>query len=224
MSTLSNVSKSGDYVSPCVGRDSFVPAGNYTSGVSVDCARTQEKCWFVLRVSYGRIEMVREFLSARKTEFYIPMQHCRKMVAGKRKIVMQPLLPNFVFVWSTYDEASILIREFVVKGHEDQHYLSFYYNHFVTTANGSNPPLVVPDSQMSDFMLATSSDSEHVMLVSPHNCHFKSGQTVIITDGQFKGVRGKVARVSGQQRVVVHIAGLCMIATAYIPSAFIHEI
>ena len=44
---------------------------------------------------------------------------------------------------------------------------------------------------------------------------------VKIIDGEFKGVTGKVARIAGQQRVVVEIAGVCMVATAYIPSIFI---
>ena len=39
--------------------------------------------------------------------------------------------------------------------------------------------------------------------------------------GDFKGVVGKVARIAGQQRIVVEISGLCLVATAYIPTDFI---
>ena len=46
---------------------------------------------------------------------------------------------------------------------------------------------------------------------------------VRVTDGEFKGVEGRVARVSGQQRVVVEVEGVCLISTAYIPSAFIEK-
>ena len=45
-----------------------------------------------------------------------------------------------------------------------------------------------------------------------------------VTEGDFTGVEGRVARVSGQQRVVVEIEGLCIVTTAYIPSAFIEKI
>ena len=34
----------------------------------------------------------------------------------------------------------------------------------------------------------------------------------------------RVASVSGQQRVVVAIDGLCLVTTAYIPSAFIEKV
>ena len=59
------------------------------------------------------------------------------------------------------------------------------------------------------------------MTVTPAMCHFKSGDVVKVIDGDFKGVVGKVARVAGQQRIIIEIEGLCMIATAYVPSAFI---
>lgn len=46
---------------------------------------------------------------------------------------------------------------------------------------------------------------------------------VKVIGGEFEGVTGKVARIAGQQRVVVEISGLCLVATAYIPSAFIEK-
>ena len=45
-----------------------------------------------------------------------------------------------------------------------------------------------------------------------------------VIDGEFKGVIGKVARIAGQQRVVVEISGLCLVATAYIPNGFLETI
>ena len=51
--------------------------------------------------------------------------------------------------------------------------------------------------------------------------HYKSGDKVRVIAGDFKGVVGKVARIAGQQRIVVEISGLCLVATAYIPTDFI---
>lgn len=56
------------------------------------------------------------------------------------------------------------------------------------------------------------------------HCHYKSGDKVRIVDGDFAGVEGKVARVAGQQRVVIELPGVCLVATAYIPTAFIKPI
>ena len=48
-----------------------------------------------------------------------------------------------------------------------------------------------------------------------------SGETVEVIDGMFKGVEGRVARVSGQQRVVLSLSNVGLISTAYIPTAFL---
>ena len=40
---------------------------------------------------------------------------------------------------------------------------------------------------------------------------------VVVTEGEFKGVHGRVARIAGQQRVVVELFDGCLVATAYVP-------
>ena len=74
---------------------------------------------------------------------------------------------------------------------------------------------------MENFIIATCNNSEHLKFVEEGQCHFKGGETVRIIDGMFKGVEGRVARVSGQQRVVVSISNVGLVSTAYIPTAFI---
>ena len=90
--------------------------------------------------------------------------------------------------------------------------------------NGKHPPLTIPFAAMTNFIRATSTDNEHVRIVSPEQCHYKSGDIVKVIDGEFEGVTGKVARIAGQQRMVVEVTGLCLVATAYIPSMFIERI
>ena len=90
-------------------------------------------------------------------------------------------------------------------------------------ANGKHPPLTISFEAMMNFIKATSTESKHVRIVSPEQCHYKSGDIVKVIGGEFKGVTGKVARIAGQQRVVVEISGLCLVATAYIPTRFIEH-
>ena len=77
---------------------------------------------------------------------------------------------------------------------------------------------------MINFIKATSTDSDHVRIVTAEQCHYKSGDAVRVIAGEFQGVIGKVARIAGQQRIVVEISGLCLVATAYIPSAFVDKL
>lgn len=52
----------------------------------------------------------------------------------------------------------------------------------------------------------------------------QGGDWVKIIKGDFEGIIGKVARVTGQQRIVVKLDGVCLVATAYVPSCFIEKI
>ena len=82
----------------------------------------------------------------------------------------------------------------------------------------------MPYNAMINFIKATNTDSEHVRIITAEQCHNRSGDKVRVIAGDFKGVVGKVARIAGQQRVVVVVSGLCLVATSYIPTDFIEII
>ena len=185
-------------------------------GVSVEYTLEEGKLWYVLRVTYGRINPARLFLEEKGMAYYIPYHRVMKLRDGKRTWVSEPLLSNLLFVYARKEEI-----EWVVSSSREQTHLSYYYNHFATNEFGKNPPLTIDHASMLNFIRVTSVDNEHIRVVQPQNCHYKSGDTVRIVDGEFKGVEGRVARIAGQQRVVVELADLCLVATAYIPTAFI---
>ena len=136
--------------------------------------------------------------------------------------MQQPLLPSLLFVYATRVQADSLVKKSV---DELSSYIKYYLDKTLPPeANGKNPPLTIPYNAMINFIKATSTDSEHVRIVTAEQCHYKSGDKVRVIAGDFKGVVGKVARIAGQQRVVVDISGLCMVATAYIPTDFIEII
>ena len=75
---------------------------------------------------------------------------------------------------------------------------------------------------MDNFIRLTSIiDSDHILFVDRSQCHFKNGDHVVVTDGDFRGIEGRIARVARQQRVVVELDGVGCITTAYIPKAFL---
>lgn len=207
--------------SPNIGFTAHVPPGREKrpNGVSVEYVQDPAKKWFVLRASYGRTKKACEILQKDSEEYYLPLHYVIKRINNKKKRVLQPLLPNFVFVYAKEE----YIKSLVGDAHRNS-YLSYYYNHFEVSEFGKNPPLTIDFDSMMNFIKATSIDDEHVRIVEPQACHYKSGSKVRIIEGKFKGVEGKVARVAGQQRVVVELHGLCLIATAYIPTAFITAI
>jgi len=188
------------------------------TGVSSDYVPKEGFHWFVLRVTYNRTEKAHAIISNAGVQSYMPMHYVVKKEIGKKKRILQPLLPNLLFIYATREAVISIIK----KKEDESSVLKFYLDKTKPLeGNGKHPPLIIPFAAMTNFIKATSTDSEHVRIVSAEQCHYKSGDIVKVIGGEFEGVIGKVARVAGQQRVVVEISGLCLVATAYIPTDFI---
>ena len=219
MSTLSNVTtRRGESNPPCVRftPDAFPEAKSSKTGVSVRYVPDGNKRWYVYRVSYGREDKASDYLVEDGTYTYIAKKMVEKYVGGKRKRYLQTLIPNLLFAYTTEEKAEEYAKDTLAIS-----YLSYYYNHFKQDDHQKNPPLTVSDDEMSRFIHATCTMNKHLLFVQPSQCHFKGGEQVRVIDGPFAGVEGRVARVAGQQRVVVSLSGIGLISTAYIPTAFL---
>ena len=185
----------------------------------MDNNKSETLQWYVLRVSYGRAEKANDMLMSKGIETFLPLHTIYKVINGKRTKRRVPLLPNFLFVHTT-----LQIIETLLKSVPTLSFITFYFNHFEKNDNGKNPPLVVPKKEMDNFIKLTDIDDEHIRVVDESQLRYCKGDIVRVTDGAFCGIVGKVAKITGQQRVVVEIPGLCNIATAYIPKAFLEVI
>ena len=106
-----------------------------------------------------------------------------------------------------------------IKAPENKALLSYYYDHTSHCENSptKNPPLVISDAAMDNFIRLTSIHNPHIIPVTSENIKYKLGDEVMITEGDFKDIHGRVARIAGQQRVVVELFEGYLVATAYIP-------
>ena len=209
---------------PHIGLTSSVSpeAQSSQTGVSSDYAQQEGYSWFVLRATYNRVNAAVEKAKKNGIKTYVPMHYVKKVMAGKKKLIQQPLLPSLLFIYATREQTDSFVKKTI---DESTSFIKYYLDKTLPLeANGKHPPLTIPYNAMINFIKATSTDSEHVRIVTAEQCHYKSGDVVRVIAGDFKGVVGKVARVAGQQRVVVDISGLCMVATAYIPTDFIEII
>ena len=194
-------------------------ANSSQTGVSVRNAQSETEQWYVLRVSYGRAEKANDLLSAKGLETYLPLHTIYKEVNGKRIKQRLPLLPNFLFAKTT-----LSVLEQFLKSSPDLNFITFYYDHFNKKPDGKNPPLVVPKESMDNFIKLTSIDDEHILLIDKVNGTYKQGDYVRIIDGPFKGIEGRVTKITGQKRVIVELPWLCSVATAYIPKVFLLQV
>ena len=189
------------------------------SGVSVDNAPFENKQWFVLRVSYGRIIKAKAFVEAKGFECYVPMRYKEVKKHDKKRIITEPLLPSFLFVYATAEQVETLLYEIKASTNESRNLLSYYFDHTSQRQDNPdrNPPLTICDEAMNNFIRLTSIKNPHIIPVTSNNIQPKLGDNVVVTEGEFKGIHGRVARIAGQQRVVMELFDSCLVATAYVP-------
>lgn len=129
-------------------------------------------------------------------------------------------IPNTLFIYTDLQTAESFVRyNRSSKLHLD--YLHFMYDKTSRDNEGNNPPLTIAKKQMDNFINLLSKDVDGTELVSNANIRFKNGDEVEITGGQFKGIKGRIARIKGTTRIVVTLTGVCYAATTYIPKEHI---
>jgi transcription antitermination factor NusG len=205
---------------PSAGLTSCTPSiSKNKGGVSVENVPSGNKQWFVLRVTYGRIIKAQTFVEAKGLECYVPLHYKEIWKQGKRRIITEPLIPSFLFVHASAEQVDSLLQDKSIKPLENIALLSYYYDHTSHCENSptKNPPLVISDAAMDNFIRLTSIHNPHIIPVTSENIKYKLGDEVVITDGEFKDIRGRVARIAGQQRVLVELFDGCLVATAYVP-------
>ena len=152
-------------------------------------------------------------------ECYVPLRYKEVRKQGKKRIITEPLISSFVFVHASAEQVDSLLQDKNIKAFENRALLSYYYDHTSHCENAptKNPPLIIADTAMDNFIRLTSIHNPHIIPVTSENIKYKLGDEVVITEGEFKDIHGRVTRIAGQQRVVVELFDGCLVATAYIP-------
>lgn len=84
---------------------------------------------------------------------------------------------------------------------------------------------VIPDRQMTVFILVTSSGDSGLRFFSAEESGlFKKGEKVRVTEGPLKGAEGYVRRIRKNRRLLVAIEGVVAVATSYIPPQFLEKV
>ena len=205
---------------PSAGLTSCTPSiSKNKGGVSVENVPDASKQWFVLRVSYGRIVKAKAFVEAKGFECYVPIRYKEVKKHDKKRIITEPLLSSFLFVHATAEQVETLLYEIKVSTNEIRNLLSYYFDHTPQRQDfpDRNPPLTICDEAMNNFIRLTSIKNPHIIPVTTEIIQYKLGDIVIVTEGDFKDIHGRVARIAGQQRVIVELFSGCLVTTAYIP-------
>ena len=163
--------------------------------------------WYVANTCRQE-KKIKQRLDSMGIENFIPFQQIARKIHGVDKLIEVPVIPNLVFIHTTFKSCMSLIQEYAF----DMRYLRDR-----ETGNF----LIVPDKQMNDFMFLLDFSKELVEVV---NENLKKGDKVRVIKGDFAGIEGELIRVKGHKRVVVRLEGVVSLATAYIPGSFLEKI
>jgi hypothetical protein len=181
----------------------FSDAPNKHIGCPEHSSEGVPSSWYALRVSYSRELKVQKALDALGVKTFVPMMWKRCQDNPDRKLV--PAVGNLCFAYSTRAALEDFIR-----GYGEASPVHFYWD------RTANRPLTVPDKAMNDFITVASTLDEDIVYVTEISAKLREGQTVMVKDGPFKGVEGKVVRIRKSRRILVELPGMLAVATTYI--------
>jgi len=171
----------------------------------------------VLRVTSGKTLDARDAIG--KEHLFVPTLHVVELRKGKRVRVEKPLINNLLFIYAEKSVADGYV------GGVAPPRLAYQYDHCRKNEYGRSTLMTIGYEEMMNFVRAVSTGEADVRIVDGSRAiRYKSDDMVEITAGKFKGVRGRVARLAGQQRVVVRLENLLNFATTYIPSCFLRKV
>lgn len=197
-------------------------AENSYTGVTSDYVHKDNYYWFVFRALYGHTNDAVELLLKKGVFVYVPLHYETNKQSIKKGLGKTYLLPGFVFAYMTRE----MTYEYVKRPAPSAKYLKYYTDKTkpIEPATGCNPPLIISEQKMRQFMNIVETKNKHIMITAKGHCHFKSGDKFQVICGEFQGIVGRVARAAGQQRIAVELEGIGYILTAYIPSNFLEKI
>ena len=120
-------------------------------------------------------------------------------------ISLVPAITGLVFAQATREALDGYIRSF-----GDARPVNYYWD------RTANRPLTVPDKAMEDFIAIASTMDPDLIYLTEISDKLREGQKVIVKEGPFKGVEGKVVRIRKSRRIMVEIPGMLAVASTYV--------
>ena len=168
--------------------------------------------WFVINAYAQKSLWAEKVLSGKGgLPHFIPKRYVIRNIQYRPRKVLVPLIPNMIFVHSTYARINSLQQNYSFMG-------------FATCLkDGHRTPLVVPDGQMESFRKVAEHYEKELLYYKPEEVRLKRGEYIRIVGGEFDGVVGRLIRQRGRKsrRVVVEIPNLAAVATTDIEPEYI---
>lgn len=174
-----------------------------------------EVAWYVMRVAYQHELPVKGQLDAAGLESYVPVERVRRRNANGNAIGWETraLVHNYIFIRDTLNNIRRVKR--------DIPHLRYF---LASDGNGGlDACQIVPDKQMQDFMTCVGTRGSKLLETG---IDISKGDKVRVLAGPYKGIEGVFVRMPNrhENRVVVQIEGVAMVATAVLLKCDVEKI
>jgi transcription antitermination factor NusG len=173
--------------------------------------------WYVLFAVNGKAAKINHYLTKSNVECFFPLVNKEQRIRNseRTKPVLQPLFGNLVFVKSSKECLTPLLREIRERFNITD---DLYYRY---REGKKRIIIVVPEKQMRDFIAIAGCTQKRVIYLSNDEVNFEQGTKIRIIGGTFEGVEGIFLKIKGKNRVIVSLPNLLSVSTAFIPTRFI---
>jgi transcription antitermination factor NusG len=169
--------------------------------------------WYPMRSTYSRELKVKENLVQLGVECYVPMTYRVLERDGERHRLLVPAIHNLIFVHASKDAIKVLKENNPLFSS-----LRFIMRKSLHEKDAESETLIIPTSQMNNFILATRNHEAEVTYLKDGNVSLKHGQKVRVVDGNFMGVEGEIIRIRKNKRVTIRVEGLSTVMLNFVPN------
>lgn len=184
-----------------------------------------DRRWYVLRATQNRELKAAAVLEEHGINTYVAQRYKRKKRDGKETMQLENFMPNILFAQLTPRDFEAIFRNDDDSSLAHQlSYVSYCYNTSYRNAEDKAQPLVIPDTEMRSFIIATSTHDEDILTMPQNHDSQNDGNEVLVTKGKYKGLCGRMmTNAAGHHRLLVSLTNLITIRMPRIRAVYLQE-
>lgn len=146
-------------------------------------------CWHAVYVKSRTEKKAQLELQFQEIETFLPLQRKLRQWSDRQKWVEMPLISGYLFVRASRKEYDLVLQS----------------NYVVSYVRFEGKAAIVPDYQIEGLKLMLAQENEPIEVTKEK---LKPGQTIEVTCGPFIGLKGKLQKIKGKNKVAIELEQL----------------
>lgn len=144
--------------------------------------------WYPIYTRSRAEKKTQSALAKRNITSYLPLRKIEKQWSDRKKLIEEPLLKSYIFVYiSAKEYAEVLMTEGVTR--------FIYFSGKITT---------IPDKQLNDLKLLLANSTELEII----DYEIEPGEKVLIKAGPFQGIIAELVSLKSKKNIALRLQNL----------------